>query len=501
MAASEQTVANIQWQSQTSKIVIDPEFRDLIQPLTSEELDLLEKSLIEEGCRDSLKVCSDGRLLDGHHRLAFCEKHGIPYRIDIVDGIADRIDAKIWIITNQFARRNLSNFARSELALQLKPLIAEKAKERMLAGVKQDPTQNSSEGETREELAKIAIVSHDTISKTETILKKGSDLLKEAARAGTVSVNAAAEIVELPLATQDKIVKSDKQEITARAIKAYKKQEKRKQTKAAFESYKAPVEMDRVLKWAKLLEGESDIDRLEKLSDGNDDLNCNPRPYDVWFYNGSHPLFGREGYPGRIPGQIVLQLLYFFTQPGDLVVDPFAGGGTTIDACAVMGRRCLAYDSEPETCAARADIKLQDAIEAIKSLTTVGSSPRPDLIFLDTPYFSKKDKEYGNHSISRLNRTEYLKFFSDLAAAAHETLNKGGHVALLMSDYIDEDNPDEEIFIEDYIDIFKKAGFRRTRRIHCDLSTQQIHPDYINKFTDNKRLAILARDLVIFSLA
>jgi DNA modification methylase len=179
-----------------------------------------------------------------------------------------------------------------------------------------------------------------------------------------------------------------------------------------------------------------------------------------------------------------------------LVIDPCAGGGTVVDACLVMGRRCLAFDSDPSACAARKDIHLKDAIEAIKGLTR-----KADFIFLDTPYYKKMDKGYGENSISRFGKEEYLKFFSDLAAAAHEKLNKGGHVALLMSDYIDEDNPDEEIFIEDYIDIFKKAGFRRTRRIHCDLSTQQIHPDYINKFTDNKRLAILARDLVIFSLA
>jgi site-specific DNA-methyltransferase (adenine-specific) len=254
MAAAERNVVgDINWQCQTSKIVIDPEFRDLISPLTSEELDLLEKSLIDEGCRDALSVWNDDgilRLLDGHHRYAFCEKHNIPYRIDIIDGVNDRIDALIWIVINQLGRRNLSNFARSELALKLKSLIAAKAKENQ--GTRTDIQQNSAESlkpiETRDVLAKIANTSHDTISKTETVLKKGSDSLKEAARAGTVSVNAAAEIAELPLAIQDKIVKSDKQEITARAIKVYKKQEKRKRTKAAFELYKAPVEMDRVPK-------------------------------------------------------------------------------------------------------------------------------------------------------------------------------------------------------------------------------------------------------------
>lgn len=78
---------------------------------------------------------------------------------------------------------------------------------------------------------------------------------------------------------------------------------------------------------------------------------------------------------------------------------------------------------------------------------------------------------------------------------SHEKLDKEGHVTLLMSDYIDDDNP---IFIEDYIDIFKEAGFRRTRKIHCDLSTQQLHPDIQNRFVDSRRLATLTRELLIF---
>jgi DNA modification methylase/transposase-like protein len=200
--------------------------------------------------------------------------------------------------------------------------------------------------------------------------------------------------------------------------------------------------LDPILAWALLLKDETDINRLKKLENENDGLNCSPRPYDTWNFSGSYPLFGTEGYPG----QIVLQLLYFYTKPGDLVIDPMAGGGTTIDACLVMGRRCLAFDSEPMTCAARKDIRQKDALDAIKELTR-----RADLIFLDSPYFKKLDKNYGDNSISRLGRKEYLKFFSDFAKISYEKLNRGGRVALLMSDYIDGKNPEGDIFIDEYI--------------------------------------------------
>jgi len=125
--------------------------------------------------------------------------------------------------------------------------------------------------------------------------------------------------------------------------------------------------IDIQLAWALALEGLDDLERLERLGSEVEGLDCKPRPYDVWNFLAPHELFGYE-YPGRVPGQLVLQLLYFFTRQGDLVVDPMAGSGTTVDACLLMNRRCLAYDINPECAERRADIRVADAIEAIKNL-------------------------------------------------------------------------------------------------------------------------------------
>ena len=57
-------------------LTIDPEFKNLIPPLTSEEYAGLEESILAEGCRDSL-VAWHGILIDGHNRYEICEKYGI----------------------------------------------------------------------------------------------------------------------------------------------------------------------------------------------------------------------------------------------------------------------------------------------------------------------------------------------------------------------------------------------------------------------------------------
>ena len=61
--------------------------------------------------------------------------------------------------------------------------------------------------------------------------------------------------------------------------------------------------------------------------------------FDVWSFAS-----GGDGssYFGRMPPPIVENLLWLYTAPGDIVVDPFAGGGTTIDAAKAMGRRVWA---------------------------------------------------------------------------------------------------------------------------------------------------------------
>ena len=61
------------------------------------------------------------------------------------------------------------------MVLQLKPLIAAKAKKRMLAGKQTDPRDNCPQGlgKTSEALAKIAGVSDRTITRTEYVEKHG----------------------------------------------------------------------------------------------------------------------------------------------------------------------------------------------------------------------------------------------------------------------------------------------------------------------------------------
>ena len=82
---------------------IDPELSSLIPALKPDEWLLLEDSLLQDGCRDALVVwAGENILLDGHNRLAICQRHGLEYRTTEVS-LPDRLAAMIWIRENQAA--------------------------------------------------------------------------------------------------------------------------------------------------------------------------------------------------------------------------------------------------------------------------------------------------------------------------------------------------------------------------------------------------------------
>lgn len=182
--------------SRENKLKIDPEFKNLIPPLTAEEYAGLEESILQEGCRDALIVWGD-TLIDGHNRFEICTRHNIPFEITEML-FPSRVDVIAWIIKNQFGRRNLPAYERARLALRLKPVIAEKAKENLVTHTDDgyQGLQNSAKAvDTRKELAAAAGVSHDTIAKVEKIEAHATPEMKEQLRAGQMSINQAYQTV------------------------------------------------------------------------------------------------------------------------------------------------------------------------------------------------------------------------------------------------------------------------------------------------------------------
>ena len=118
--------------------------------------------------------------------------------------------------------------------------------------------------------------------------------------------------------------------------------------------------------------------------------------YDVWKAKKSS---NTTKHPGQTEALFTDWLLYLYTKPGEMVVDPFAGGGTTIDVCKRRFRRYFVSDSTPIP-AREADIRQHDI--------TTGVLKPPQwndvaLVYLDPPYGGQVQGKYSTDDTDLAN--------------------------------------------------------------------------------------------------
>jgi adenine-specific DNA-methyltransferase len=135
---------------------------------------------------------------------------------------------------------------------------------------------------------------------------------------------------------------------------------------------------------------------------------------------------GVPGYKGATPSYIVWNLLQRYTQPNDLVIDPFAGSGTTLDVARDLKRRSLGYDVHPT----RKDIFRVDA----RKLPL--QDAKADFVFMDPPYSTHIDYGDDPRDIGKLDAAEpaYYQAMDQAFSEAFRILRAGKHMALYVSD-------------------------------------------------------------------
>jgi hypothetical protein len=92
-----------------TELIIDEEFKALVPPHRPEELKALEEDVLKNGVKDSIKVWKGhGIILDGMSRHIICMRENLPFPIEYID-LRDREAAKVWILSWQLARRNVTD--------------------------------------------------------------------------------------------------------------------------------------------------------------------------------------------------------------------------------------------------------------------------------------------------------------------------------------------------------------------------------------------------------
>jgi adenine-specific DNA-methyltransferase len=150
----------------------------------------------------------------------------------------------------------------------------------------------------------------------------------------------------------------------------------------------------------------------------------------LWDYPSQHYGEGTQGdplYKGATPSYIIWNLLRRYTKEKELVVDPCAGSGTTLDVARDLNRKALGYDVHP----VRKDIFRVDARKLPPELTG-----KVDFVFIDPPYSTHLNYGPDPRDIGKLAAAggEYYLAMEQVIAEIHRILKPGKYMALYVSD-------------------------------------------------------------------
>lgn len=152
------------------------------------------------------------------------------------------------------------------------------------------------------------------------------------------------------------------------------------------------------------------------------------QPTTLWDYPSQHygdDVQGDPDYAGATPSYIIWNLLQRYTRPGNRVVDPCCGSGTTLDVCRDLKRRGVGFDLSPR----RPDIACADA----RRLPLADASV--DFVFIDPPYSTHIDYSDDPRCIGNLHVTAgYYQAMEQVIAEIDRVLKPNRHMALYVSD-------------------------------------------------------------------
>lgn len=180
-------------------------------------------------------------------------------------------------------------------------------------------------------------------------------------------------------------------------------------------------------------------------------VNGSPVPHLTSLYHFDRAgEYGDRAYPGNCGGNLIKDLLRYFTPTS--VLDPMTGSGTCRDVCAELGILCRSSD-------------LHQAVDACSP----SAFPREafDFCWLHPPYWRQKLYTNDPRDLSRTPTLQaFLERYRQLVVNCADALAPGGRIAILMGDYSDRD-----------------AGFvaltYHTKRIAFDAGLQQCCTDII----------------------
>jgi ParB-like chromosome segregation protein Spo0J len=251
---------------------------------------------------------------------------------------------------------------------------------------------------------------------------------------------------------------------------------------------------------SEIIENYKKTDAIQKLVifSAYQDPDWKPPIYDVWKRQSKS---SKISHPGNSEALWLDNLLYMYTDQFDIIIDPFGGGGSTIDVCKKRLRRYWVSDRLPIV--ERLDMRQWDILDGPPPLHKRWSDVA--LLFLDPPYWKQTKGEYSQdkQDLANMDLETFYTTLVHFVATCAAKMKIGTHIAMLMQP-TQWKAPNKQV-IDHVIDLIVRlqdASFNLeyVRRVSCPYESQQANAQMVNWAKDNREILVLSRELIIWKV-
>jgi ParB-like chromosome segregation protein Spo0J len=216
-----------------------------------------------------------------------------------------------------------------------------------------------------------------------------------------------------------------------------------------------------------------------------------PPIYNVWKQQDKTP--GGKHH-GNSEIRWVDNLLYLYTQPFDVVIDPFAGSGSTANLCRKRLRRYWVSDRKPMI--GREDIIRQhDLTDGLPKL------PRwqdVKLVYLDPPYWKQAEGQYSTdpEDLANMDLATFNDTLTKIIRGFTGKLPMGAHVALIIQPT--QWNAPEHAYTDHVADMLRLVKLPVAMRISAPYESQQHNAQQVEWAKRDRKVLVLTREIIVW---
>lgn len=224
-----------------------------------------------------------------------------------------------------------------------------------------------------------------------------------------------------------------------------------------------------------------------------------PPIYNIWKQQDKTP--GASHF-GNSETRWVDNLLYLYTNLFDIVVDPFAGGGSTIDVCKKRLRRYWVGDRKPVV-EREKEIRRHDLIAADGSVSLPDLRGRwgdVRLVYLDPPYWRQAQGQYSNDAtdLANVDLETFNAYLSGIINGFAKKLSNA-YIALIIQPT--QWNADDRRVVDHVADMLRLVKAPLHMRYSVPYESQQYNAQQVEWTKQNRRCLVLTREIIVWEVS